>query len=126
MTVTLRPTIPADIAQVTDDALPWRIRALTGEVDGRVIGVGGLAYLPGGTVAAWAALTDEARACKVSLHRAGLRFMADIKAAGIRRVVASADIHSPAALRWLLRLGFRPVDDDPERAVFVWTPDHVE
>lgn len=125
-TVLLRPTRPDDLPHVIGEPLPWRIRALTGEVDGRVIGVGGLAHLPGGAVVAWAALTDEARHYKVALHRAGLRMMREAKTAGYKRVVASADPQSAAALRWLLRLGFDPIDDgqadqrDGGHSVFVW------
>lgn len=118
--VTIRPSRRSDVHLVSDEPLPWRIKALTGEIDGRVVAVGGLTFLPGGTVAAFAALTDEARACKVSLHRAGLRLMREAKESGIKRVVASADSKSEVAMRWLLRLGFEPVESDNERTTFVW------
>jgi len=122
--VVLRPTLPDDLPHVIGEPLPCRIKAVTGEIDGRVIGVGGLAFLPGGTVVAWAALTDEARKAKVSLHKAGLRMMRDARAAGFKRVVASADAQSPTAVRWLKRLGFELIDDDPAtedgHPIFVW------
>lgn len=122
--VRIRPARPDDVGHITDEPLPWRIRALTGEIDGRVIGVGGLAWLPGGTIAAFAALTDEARGYKVSLHRAGLRLMREAKEAGIKSVVASADTQSVTAMRWLLRLGFDLVEQDRERAIFLWRNDN--
>lgn len=118
--VTVRPSSRSDLHLVSDDPLPWRVKALTGEIDGRAVAVGGLAFLPGGTVAAFAALTDEARACKVSLHRAGLRLMREAREAGIKRVVASAETRSEPAMRWLLRLGFEPIESDNERTTFVW------
>lgn len=124
MPVTLRPTLPDDLPHVIGEPLPFRIKAITGEIDGKVIGVGGLAFLPGGTVVAWAALTDEARRAKVSLHRAGLRLMQEARAAGFKRVVASADAESPAAVRWLARLGFELIDDDTStqdgHPIFIW------
>jgi N-acetylglutamate synthase-like GNAT family acetyltransferase len=120
MIVTIRPSTPEDIRHVIGEPLPWRVRALTGEIAGRVIAVGGLTWLPGGTIAAFAALTDEARKYKVSLHRAGLRLMREAKESGIKSVVASADSGSDPALRWLLRLGFKPVESDNERTTFVW------
>jgi RimJ/RimL family protein N-acetyltransferase len=116
--VLLRPTRPDDI----ENPLPCRVQALTGEIDGRVIGVGGLAFLPGGTVAAWADLSDEARRAKISLHKAALEILRMAQASGIKRIVASGDVSSPAAMRWLIRLGFEPTQDEaaPGHPIFIW------
>ena len=117
--VVLRPTRPDDLPHLIGEPLPWRVRAITGEIDGRVIGIGGLTFLPGGTVAAWTALTDEALRHKITLHRAALRLLREAKAAGYSRIVACADPESVKAVRWLERLGFECLAG----MVYVWRPD---
>lgn len=104
----LRPTTREDVERFLPGRLTWRIRGITAHVGDRIIGIGGLAYLPDGTVAAFTELSDEARKYPVSLHRAGLRTMAMAKEAGHRCIVALADEFQPAAERWLERLGFVP------------------
>src|SRR5215470_16811787 len=95
--ITLRPTIPADLAHVIGEPLPYRIRAITALVDDRIIGMGGIALPPYGPAIAFvqlvpsseeaAAAADgeraatrmpEARRYPVAFHRAGLMAMAMI------------------------------------------------
>lgn len=115
MTPILRPATAADVAAFTksaygqDQTPPMRIRAFVGEIHGRVIALGGIVFHPDGTRMAFADLTDEARAYPIALHKAALE---TLKLAGklrIRRLVATTASGHPAAERWLLRLGFRPV-----------------
>jgi hypothetical protein len=133
MRVTLRPAVAADLAFV-GAPLPLRIRAITATIPGdpsssavrdgppndRVIGIGGIGYGPDGTVIAFAHLSTEARNYPAAIHRAGLRVMDMIRRSKINRVVADADLSaSPAAERWLERLGFRAVTLCG-RKLFVW------
>jgi N-acetylglutamate synthase-like GNAT family acetyltransferase len=121
MTVTIRPTVADDLALLTDEPLPFRIRALTAEIDGKVAGVAGISFLPNGTVVAMAELTDDMRRHKFTLHRAAVKFLADVRASGIRELVATADPCFPAAERWLRRLGFQQVDKPgADRQIWVW------
>jgi hypothetical protein len=140
--VTLRPTIPADLADVVGEPLPCRIRAITALVGDRVIGIGGIAFPPQGPVIAFVQLAPvppsrdnitehrdvttesmpEAKRHPVAFHRAGLMAMAMIRTSGIPRVVATADAGSDTAVRWLKRLGFgqataQPIDG---KLVFIW------
>lgn len=119
--VVLRPTRPDDLPHVIGEPLPYRIWAITGEVEGRVLGVGGLTFFPDGVVRVFAALTDEARTYKVTLHKAALRVLAMARAAGYRRMVTYADPDIEAAERWLERLGFEPVEINGLR-VYRWSP----
>lgn len=119
--VTVRPATPADFAAMGIDKIYWRSRAMAGEIDGKVIGVGGFAYLQCGTVAAFGAFTDEARKAKVALHKAGLRLMQQVRDAKLKRVVALADCNIEAAERWLRRLGFRPVISHGGMTAWLWT-----
>lgn len=139
--VTLRPTIPADLAHVIGEPLPCRIRAITALVDDRVIGMGGVAFPPYGPAIAFVQLAPssrpdaaaddaegatagipEARRYPVAFHRAGLMAMEMIRRSGVAQVVATADAGSEVAVRWLKRLGFRPAQGQPiaGKVLFVW------
>lgn len=121
MTVTIRPTIADDLPALTPEPLPFRIKAITGLIDDQIVGVGGIAYLPSGTVVAMAELTDTARKHKFTLHRAAVKFLAEVRASGIREIVATADPCFPAAERWLRRLGFQQVNrPNADRQIWVW------
>lgn len=138
--VTLRPTIPADLAHVIGEPLPYRIRAITALVDDRVIGMGGIAFPPHGPAIAFvqlapasrqdargdaertAASIPEARRYPIAFHRAGLMAMEMIRNSPITQVVATADAGSEIAVRWLKRLGFRPAQRQPidGKILFLW------
>jgi len=132
--VLLRPTVAADLPHVIGESLPFRIKALTAYlpadpsrtplVDGsggdRVLGVGGLCYMPGDIVGAFVAMTDEGRKYPAAIHRAGLAAMKMIRASGEPRVIAIADEMIPGSERWLARLGFKPVTSAGVTA-YVWS-----
>jgi len=129
MRVRLRPTVAADLAQVTHETLPIRIRAITAVCDGemedidRVLGVGGIGYRTDGVVIGFAAINEEFRRYPLSLHRAGLAMMKVIRETGVPQVIAVADETVAPAQRWLERLGFTRV---LERgiALYVWNASH--
>lgn len=144
--VTLRPTIAADLPHVIGEPLPYRIRAITGLVDDRVIGMGGIAFPPQGPAIAFVQLAPsssnqdgtichdrpaksipEARRYPVAFHRAGLMAMEMIRMSEARQVVATADADSDVAVRWLKRLGFTPAGGQPieGKLLFVWNRDNA-
>ena len=116
--VRIRPSMLADL-----EHLAWRnrhrLRAWTELVDGRVVGIGGVQIMEDGPVVAFVDLTEEARRYPLSLHRAAVRFMQELRRSGIRRVMATADPAQPAAERWLDRLGFSPVEVDGT-TIYLW------
>ena len=101
------------------EALPYRIKCITGIADGKVLGLGGLGFKPDGTVIAFAQLLPAARKYPAAIHRAGLQVMAMIRAARLPLVVAEAQPGNPAAERWLERLGFERVEIAGHEA-YVW------
>ncbi len=117
--VVIRPANKADCEAMFDEPLPYRVRAFVGELDGERIGLGGLAFMPDGTVAAFLHVKEGARRHKVTMHKAGLMIMAEAKRLGLRRVVAMAEPGLEPATRWLERLGFEAVMVDGEK-VYVW------
>lgn len=117
--VQYRPTIPEDIAALTDQPLPYRIQAITVVIDGVVMGFGGIGWKPDGMVVAFVHARPEASRFRVAFHRAGLMAIAMMRRTGLKRVFAEADVHNPAAERWLLRLGFRRISIGEAQA-FIW------
>ncbi len=117
--VILRPTVPSDLCTVIGEALPFRIKALTVEADGRVLGVGGIGFPPNGPVIAFVQAAPDAHKYPVSFHRAGLAAMKMIRESGVAEVIAQAHDDDPTAIRWLLRLGFEETNIG-EMRIFKW------
>src|SRR5438046_1497902 len=107
----LTPTTPEDVLEFKQRTPPYRIKALTGRVDGRIVGIGGIAYLPDGTLVAFLEATDEARKHAVTLYKAAKQILQDAAASGHRKIVAIGDPEIDAVPRWLKHLGFEPVDN---------------
>jgi hypothetical protein len=120
--VTIRPTIPSDLAAVIDEPLPFRIRAYTALLGDTVLGVGGVAFPGDGLPIAFVQQSPEAKSYPVSFHRAGLMAMRMIEETGVREVMATCDPQSPAAIRWLERLGFVMAERQtvPGRLLWCW------
>jgi hypothetical protein len=117
--VVLRPARASDFVELLDEPLPYRVRAITAERNGKLLGVGGLAFMPDGVVGAFVHASDEGRRCKIAMHKAGLMTMRMAREMGLRRVVAMADEGIPPAKAWLKRLGFKPKKTDNE-VVWIW------
>jgi hypothetical protein len=101
------------------EPLPYRTRGIAGELDGELIGVGGLALLPSGVWGAYVHLKPEARNYPVALHKAAKLTLGQAKLYGISRVVAYAEEGIEPAKRWLARLGFEPQTIDGHE-VYIW------
>jgi hypothetical protein len=125
MRVELRPTITSDIAAVTSETLPIRIRAITAVAGERVLGIGGIGYRPDGVVIGFAFIGEEFRLYPTAIHRAGLAMMRVIREVGVPEVLAMADKTVPRAERWLERLGFKPCRCSGEQ-IYVWRAADVD
>jgi RimJ/RimL family protein N-acetyltransferase len=116
----IRPATRADIDALISEELPYRVRAWAVEDDGKLLGVGGFAFQPQDTIAAFVLKSPGAENYPLALHRAGLMAMREAARLGYRKIVALAQEHNEAAERWLERLGFKPVTVDNVTA-WVWT-----
>ena len=111
--VVLAPATAADFADLaarspnTPPLPKAQTIAIAGKIDGRVIAIGGVCFLPNGQRQIFADVTDEARAHPIALHKAALETIALAKKYRVKRVTAVAAEPLEAAERWLLRLGFR-------------------
>lgn len=117
--IEIRPAKKADLDALLAEPLPFRVRAFAAYRGDELIGVGGLAFVPDGTIGAFLMIADNAKCYAVSLHKAGLKLMNEARKLGIKRVVALAQDDIEPAERWLMRLGFKPMTVDGER-VFAW------
>lgn len=106
MSVTIRPATADDYEKQCGTVPPARVRAWAAEVDGKLIGIGGICLPPGLPPVAFVDISEEARNYPVALHKTGLRFMEQVKRWGIPRVVATTDAGNETQDRWIRRLGF--------------------
>lgn len=120
MRLETRPTVAEDVPRLIE-SLPTRIKALTVTKGDEILGIGGLTFMPDGTVAAFVMQQDGA-ALKypIATHKAALRVLREAKADGHRRIVATTQAGNPRAERWLLRLGFRRLVESGTFIVWVW------
>ena len=101
----IRPATREDIEAFSDLPNKPTMRAWVAELDGRIVGLGGIA-LSKGRWFAFVDLKDEARPFKVTIARSALRFLDEARRDGIRFIYAEVSRHEPRALPWLLSLGF--------------------
>jgi len=97
------------------NAMPT-VKAWVIDVDGRVVGMGGLAFSRGRWIA-FCDLTDEGRHYKRAIVKAGRAVMQEAGRAGHQFIYAEADPDEPMADRWLRRNGFRP---DQSTRIYRW------
>jgi hypothetical protein len=114
--IVVRPATRTDIKAFYPDGGTSTVKAWVGEVGGRIVGIGGLAFAKGRWVA-FLDLTEEARPYKISIVRAARAAMSETAKSGHRVIHAGADIREPAAKRFLTSLGFEP---DMRTGLFRW------
>jgi hypothetical protein len=101
--VTVRPATEADLKQFAPSF--HSVRAMAMEVDGKVVGIGGVALVNGRWLAFIDAL-DEAREHGVVAARHIKTFLAQLRKEGVKFVYAARDENEPKAKRLLTWLGF--------------------
>lgn len=107
----IRPATREDIARFFKGKYPFTSNAIVGVVRGRVIGIGGVGYVPtteGRRLVAFCDLKPSARRYKVTLVKAAAQIIETAKANGAKYIYAEADPKEPGAVRWITSLGFKP------------------
>jgi len=92
------------------------VKAWVVDVDGRIVGMGGLALGQGRWIR-FCDLSEEGRHYKRAIVKAGRAVMEEARRAGHRFIYAEADADEPMARRWLTRNGFRP---DQTTRIYRW------
>jgi hypothetical protein len=87
--------------------IPMRVMAIAARVEGRLLGVGGIAFRPDGYRVAFLDVGDEGRSYPVALHKAALKVIEMAKDAKVRRLIATTTGMHPKSPKWLVHLGFR-------------------
>jgi hypothetical protein len=121
MRAEIRPSTAEDFVAFKGRLPPYRCRSFTGTVGGKIMGIGGIAYLPDGTALAFLELEPGAHRYAVTLHKAAKRVIEEAQSRGIPCMIAEADPKEPTAQRWLSKLGFKPQQIDNE-TVWIWQP----
>lgn len=101
----IRPATREDIEAFSSVPDKPTMKAFVGELDGKIIGIGGLAFSQGRWFV-FCDLTEEARRYKVSIAKTARRVMDEAREMGIQFVYADVDETEPNALRWQKSLGF--------------------
>lgn len=118
--VIVRPATADDLAAFSDMVGKPTTRAWCGELDGKIIALGGLAYGKG----RWFAFLDlkpEARRFKVAIAKAARRVLDEARRDGIKFIYAEVSPIEPNALAWLTRLGFKI--DHRSQYLYRWSKD---
>lgn len=111
----IRPATKEDVARATahlygqEKTPPVRVLAYVGEVDGRVICVGGVAFYADGQRIAFCDIDDEGRKYPLSLHRGAKMAIAAAHRFGVRKIIVCQKGMHEKTPRWLAHLGFRPM-----------------
>jgi hypothetical protein len=124
--VTVRPAHKEDITTFAGELKAPTLRGWVGEVDGKVMALGGLAIV-GGRHIAFLDVTDEGRnLLKSSLHvrkaliRTARMVMEDARNRGVRFAFAEAEMKYQLADKMLEHLGFKPDPRAPD--LYRWKP----
>jgi hypothetical protein len=125
--IRLIATTAEHCAEFLPGPLPYRIRAFTAMRDGEILGIGGLAAMPDGTMGAFLEVSEEtARRYPILLYKAALETLKLARERGICRLYTRADTKREAAERFLHRLGFEPAGTLGDQKIWQWRPNAVE
>jgi len=90
------------------------------ELDGRIIGIGSIVYQRGAMHGIRLDIKGEARAYRVTMHRAAKQLLAMAEKNGIRALAALRDAGEPNSAKWLKRLGFEHASNDEAGEIWIW------
>lgn len=113
----IRVATPADIREYYGAPLPYSVRALVLAVDGKVVGVGGIAYREG-LKYAFMELKDEVRPRRVTIGRFAKALVETFGGRGPGMTIAEPD--EPMSDKLLMWLGFEYVGPVPQGEVYQW------
>jgi hypothetical protein len=113
----VRPATAEDINTYFPDMDKPTVRAWVGELDGRLLGIGGFALVKGRWYG-FCDLTKEARPYKLKIVRTAKMIMNEARKQGIRYLYASLDENERGAKRWVESLGF--VQDSRTLHLYRW------
>ena len=117
--IEVRPSTVADLVAHCGSLPPVRVRAYTGLLDGEVIAIGGVAYLPNGAVLMFLDAQDVTRErAKVSLYKAAKKVIEDCKRRGVTQINAMPQVDIEAAERFLARLVIHLEDPDKRTLIY--------
>jgi len=105
MRPTVRPATTEDLEAYFPGAVKPTVRAWVGELDGKLIGIGGYAFAQGRWIA-FCDLTKDARKYKFQIARTAKMIMGEAKKQGLKYVYVDINKEESGAEKWLKSLGF--------------------
>ena len=108
----VRPATVEDVLSYTGEYPPCQVRAVVGEIDGRIVGLGGLAFLKNGAVLAFMNAEPDVRNYKFALYRSAKALIQEAVGRGLTKINAIKADDIASAERFLSRLGFKSVGED--------------
>lgn len=112
--------VAEDFQQLADTPVPpHRVKGWTATLDGKVIGIGGIAYGPN-CVMGWTHLTEEVRGYPLFLHKTTRDFLRQCGKEGVRTIIAFEEPGVEAAARWMKRLGFVYHGEYDGQGMWIW------
>lgn len=117
MSLIVRTATRADVEAFAGKPNRETVRAWCGDLDGKVIGIGGIATVRGRHFA-FLDLTEEARPYKMHIMRTAIRMLEQASRSGMRFIYAEADTEEPKSVAWLKRLGFEI--DPRSKVLYRW------
>jgi hypothetical protein len=114
----LRPATLADVMRFYGEPQQVTLQAVVMEVEGEIVGIGGLAY-DGDKLRAFGDLKPAAFEHKHTIARAA-RMIAGMAGRACGPVFTAADPQYAESPKLLRRLGFKPFGHDGDKEVFKW------
>lgn len=97
-------------------APPYRIRAWTGRIDGKIVGIGGIGRQPDGIDIVFLDCLPEAREYPVAMCKLAKHVILEMHEMNLTTVYAEADEAIDASGRFLAYLGFEHLEGE----VWIW------
>lgn len=104
----IRPATKDDIVAFSGYTINPTTKAWVGEIDGEIVGVAGFIFEKGFWYGFCDIKDDRVREFPMTVVRASLRGMEEMKARGTKLIYARVDMNEKNALKWVTMLGFKP------------------
>lgn len=116
----LRPARKGEIEAFTGKPLEHSMRAIVADLDGEILGWGGLVYSRGRIASAVMDMKPLGARYPVTAHRAGKMVMKMAERLGLEEVAAIREKKYPNSEKWLRLLGFELALETSDGEIWIW------
>jgi hypothetical protein len=101
----IRPATAEDLERYFPGVAKPTVKAWVGELDGELLGIGGIAFCNGRWFG-FCDLREKSRRYKLTIGKTAKMIMGEVQKQGIKFIYADVSKTEPGAMRWLQSLGF--------------------